>query len=1100
MFIFQDGTAAVYLPHMPSPTGDVPSGAALRRAERSNADAGHENLGFLSESHGFLPVEPPRLRLPDSHRAWDETAARLPELWRTVAVREAIEELPLLDVGVLDDRDLWRASCLVSILAHSYVRSETRPYGELPPSIRRPWQELADRLGRPRPFLSYNDLIVYNWRLREPGLDDPMRVENLELLVPTVGNQAERVFYLTQVEISAQCAPIVGAVVRAQRAAARDDPAALAEELLLVLERLRHITEVSFQKIDQNPLSPTYVDPVVWATTVAPFAVPIDDTAGPSGTSAAVFHLLDAFLGRRRFDSFLGRELVHLQTWFPPHHRAFLAAVDEVSVRDYVSARGDRALAGLFSTVLEAYAGPRGYLGVHRLKVYGYLELAFKVGRAVTIGGFSGAFRERAWKEVDGELDASRRERLEAFGAPRHGVVRGRRPLGAAAHRVTVDVSAAGVPYRPGDHLRVLPENTPELVERTLAALRAEGGERVPLTPAWREALRSRAGFEAEAPTHLPLRELLRYAKLRPLLRPVGKSLAALTSSVRLDAILEARQEDQWELWDALELLAADGYDTQRLWRSQLWQDESIARIVPPEPFRTYSVASAPDGPVPRTLDLTVARLEYEPQRHGTASTFLTANGDGPTAVDIVRPGRFRLPEDPARPIVMVAGGTGIAPFRAFLQERVQRGAPGENWLFLGIRTRDELLYRDELEELVEDGRLELRVALSREEPRAHVPDVMEREENAAELWRLVGAGASVYICGRAAFAHAVTEALVNIAARFGDGDGRAFLRRLVAERRLMQDVFTTFAAHTAPGVGGAGLYDASELVLHNDDERGHWLAIDGNVYDVTEFMHLHPGGPATLRENVGLDASREWRAVLHHESSEVSALLPAYKIGTIRRLDLGARWGIALVPGAGVVYMPLRDLFRAWVRYLYLVVEMENALRNDFRYLQAALTEGDDPAEINRVKVQYAANTHARFLEAYLDGSTGDDLHRLFSLTVGLCAPDEPVHRLRRQLDALRETPEARAMRDFSERARLLYVEADPEQGRRFCALVQEHDRRFLAELKLAVREGVRVFEELEAAAIDEGASRIVAALDAVPDVVSAYFKRFTDAQARVP
>jgi ferredoxin-NADP reductase/cytochrome b involved in lipid metabolism len=1084
---------------MASTPGDVPSGAALRRAERANAEAGHENLGFLSESHGFLPVEPPRLRLPD-HRAWDETAARLPELWRTVAVREAIEALPVLGVGELEDGDLWRASCLVSILAHSYVRSETRPYGELPPSIRGPWQELADRLGRPRPFLSYNDLIVYNWRLRDAGLDDPMRGENLDLLVPTVGNEAERVFYLTQVEISAQCAPLVGAVVRAQRAVARDDPGALAEELLLVLERLRHVTEASFQKIDQNPLSPTYVDPVVWATTVAPFAVPIDDTAGPSGTSAAVFHLLDAFLGRRRFDSFLGRELLHLQTWFPPHHREFLAAVDEVSVRDYVSARGDRSLAGLLSTVLDAYAGPRGYLGVHRLKVYGYLELAFKVGRAVTIGGFSGAFRERAWKEVDGELDASRRERLDAFGSARHGVVTDRRPLGAAAHRVTIDVSAAGVPYRPGDHLRVLPENTPELVDRTLAALRADGDEQVPLTPAWREALRARTGFGVEAPTHLPLRELLRYAKLRPLLRPVGKALLGVTSSEQLDAVLEARQEDQWELWDALELLAAEGYDTQRLWRSRLWQDESVARIVPPEPFRTYSVASAPDGPVPRTLDLTVARLEYEPQRRGTASTFLTADGDRPAAVDIVRPGRFRLPEDPAQPIVLFAGGTGVAPFRAFLQERARTGASGENWLFLGVRTHDELLYRDELERLVDEGQLHLRVALSRGEPRARVPDVMERDENAAELWRLLGAGAAVYVCGRAAFAHAVTEALVRIAAGAGAGDGRAFVRRLVAERRLMQDVFTTFAPHTAPGVGGARTYDASELVLHNDDEQGHWLAIDGNVYDVTEFMHLHPGGPTTLRENVGMDASREWRAVLHHESSDVSALLPAYKIGAIRRLDLGSRWGIALVPGAGVVYVTLRDLFRAWVRYLYLVVEMENALRNDFRYLHAALTKGDDPAGINRLKVQYAANTHARFLEAYLDGSTGDDLDRLFAMTVGLCAPHEPVHRLRRRLDAALETPEARAMRDFSERARLLYLEADEQRGRRFCMLVEDHDRRFLAELKLAVREGVRVFEELEAAAVDEGADRIVAALDAVPDVVSAYSKRFHDAQARVP
>src|SRR5438067_3648751 len=144
---------------------EVPSGAALERAERANAAAGHENLGFLSRGHGFMPSEPPRLRLPDSHRPWDETAARLPELWRTVSVRETLARMPVLGVDGLADADLWRASSLLSIFAHSYVRSEPREAGALPACIEQPWSELTERLGRPEPFLSYNDLIVYNWRL-----------------------------------------------------------------------------------------------------------------------------------------------------------------------------------------------------------------------------------------------------------------------------------------------------------------------------------------------------------------------------------------------------------------------------------------------------------------------------------------------------------------------------------------------------------------------------------------------------------------------------------------------------------------------------------------------------------------------------------------------------------------------------------------------------------------------------------------------------------------------------------------------------------------------------------------------------------------------
>jgi sulfite reductase (NADPH) flavoprotein alpha-component len=328
--------------------------------------------------------------------------------------------------------------------------------------------------------------------------------------------------------------------------------------------------------------------------------------------------------------------------------------------------------------------------------------------------------------------------------------------------------------------------------------------------------------------------------------------------------------------------------------------------------------------------------------------------------------------------------------------------------------------------------------------------------------------------------------------------DPNVFIRRLVAERRLMQDVFTTSAPASAPGAAGAGLYDASELALHNDGDHGYWLAIDGNVYDVTELMHLHPGGPTILRESVGLDASREYRAILHHQKPAVDAQLPIYKIGAIRRLDFGSSWGIALVPGEGIEYVPVRDLFRAWVRYLHLVVEMQNALRNDFGYLSAPLTPGDAAHELNPLKVQLVANTHLRFLEAYFDGVLGPDLRRLFALTVGACAPREPVDRIGREVAAVLDTVDAKRMRSASEAARFLYEEVkgvDPvptteawERAQRFCAIVEERDQRFLSDVKHVVRAGVRVFEELEAGTVDRGGERLVACLDAVPPLVRQY------------
>jgi cytochrome b involved in lipid metabolism len=393
----------------------IPSRLVLQGAARTNHALGHENLGFLSESHGFMPCHPPLPKLPPAFKAWDELASRLPELYRTLALRSEIDALDVLETSKasLPDAYLLRASALLSILAHAYYHVETKSPRAIPDGIRIPWQEVSQRLGKPQPVLSYIDLIVYNWQLIDSSRHDPMRLDNLQLLIPTVDNNEERIFYLTQVEILAQCTPIVGAVVRAQEAASRGDAEALKRELLTISQTLQTVTHESLPQISPKTSSKTFMDPVVWAKTVAPLAVAITPTAqGPSGTSSPIFNLLDVFFGRQRFDSHLGREIIRLRHVYPKHWQDFLAAVAQVSVADYVEKAEDKALTETFQEALASYAGERGFLGRHRLKVYGYLQLAFKVGRSVTNTGFSGVFKERTWNQVDDELEVSRRERF----------------------------------------------------------------------------------------------------------------------------------------------------------------------------------------------------------------------------------------------------------------------------------------------------------------------------------------------------------------------------------------------------------------------------------------------------------------------------------------------------------------------------------------------------------------------------------------------------------------------------------------------------------------------------------------------------------------
>jgi sulfite reductase alpha subunit-like flavoprotein len=1141
-------------------TGVVSSRSVLTEAERTNAELGHENLGFLSEAMGVLPAAPPLQVLPPSHRAWDQVAADLPRLWRDVAVRRTLDDLPVLDAGpdALPEESVWRASALMSILAHSYVRSELRASPELlPPTIRTPWEQLTARLDRPRPFLAYNDLIIYNWRLRDPRRPDPYRVENMDLLFPTVDNEEERVFYLTQVEIAAQCAPAVGAVVRAQEAAVRGDADALVTELRALTERFRHITEVSFHKIDPNPYGATHVDQVVWANTGAPFAVPIEEgTAGPSGTSSMLFHIMDIFLGRKHFDSLLGEEIVHLRPWFPRHHQDFLRALEEVSVKRFVEESGDRGLQGVWETLFEAYAGEKGYLGVHRLKVYGFLEIAFKVGRTVTITGFEGAFKEKAHAEVDQELENTRVERYKDRPLHvHHARLTDRTAAGTGSggpvHRVTLDVEGTGLDFRVGDRVGVLPEASEALVARTVTALHARGDELIPLTSPWQDAVRHRHGY-SDPPTSLPLRDFLRFAQLRPLDRDVGKSLVDLTGSPSLGRVLHERTEDQIELWDAFAMVTADGYEVRRLVEADLWESEALSRVVPPERYRLYSVSSpsqvGADG-LPTRLELTVGHLRYlsEPpaegvERQGTASTFLTQDGDDRAdeqhvSVQVVRPMRFTLPPDPATPIVMFAGGSGISPFRGFLLQRELQSASGENWLYFATRTRKELYYADELARLVSAEKLRLRVAFSREDvwarfdadagtwmfdpgDRQRLPSVMEEDANAALLWDLMrstadgGRGAYFYVCGQAGFASSVYQSLRRIVARFmvGTPDARdraaaELLRRLFAERRYMQDVFTTFAAHGAPGVAGDGRYDASEIATRNHEDLGYWLVIHGAVYDLTEFQWLHPGGTTIIREFAGTDATREYRAVLHHLNPEVDALLAMYKIGLVRRLDFGTRWGIALTPRDDVTFVTLGDLYRAWVRFLYMLVEMDNALRNDFTYLDQLLTAADDgPDDLSALKVMLGSNTHQRFVKGYFAAAVGDELTHLYALTCGLCAsPREDVTRLRSLIEQANETESGHLVRAFEARfaeayRRVAGGDANPETRERLrvtFATLRENDHMFMLWMISAVREAVKVFEQHEAETLERGGGRLIEALHAVPKIVERSHARLA---ARLP
>ncbi len=1150
--------------------GPVPARAVLEAAQATNRDLGHENLGALSETHGFLPITPPPLALPPSHKAWDDIAARLPELWRAIRVRQELHALPVLGASEaeLPDEYLQRASAIISILAHAYHRiSAEPPDAPMPAGVQAPWEQISQRLNRPAPHLSYNDLILYNWRLRDTARrDDPFALDNLDLLVSTVDNQEEKVLYLMQVEAHHKIGPLVGAVVRAQEAVARADIDALKRELILISDGLQRFGSKVFMALDPNPYSDTFVDPVIWAKTVAPFAVPVTEgVVGPSGVSAPLFHMLDVFFARHHYNTHLGEEMLNMRNWYPRHWREFFEALGQISVADFVARAGDPVLAGLYKDATQSYAGDSGFLSIHKLKAYGYLDIAFKVGRSVTIGGFSGLFKDRVWDAAVDELAASEDERAADFPDPGHFApvtrIETLNPEGDPARwvkRVRLDLSGTGARYRPGDRCAILPENSDELVEKTLTALRANGAEQVTLTAAWRDAIRQRFAHRDGAET-VDLRSLLRFGRIRPVDRAVAKALLAVSFNGKLRRIVESRAEDQWELWDLLTMLGRAGFDTRRLWKAHPGERAHICRIVVPEKHRMYSISSTSEHASPegaQDLTLTVGRLLYDTpdtaltnggERQGTGSHFLAQGGDGaasgarpPVGLKLVRPARFDLPEDPAIPIVMFAGGTGIAPFRGFVQDRAGQPGAGESWLFLGARDRHEFPYADELAPLVAQGRLQVRVASSRDdaqvrfapdgsggsggfvlEPgeRKYIGEEMLREENARLLWDMIrprqagGQGGHIYVCGRTGFAQSVMAAIKDIARRFADGDeerkdaqARELLYRLVGEGRYKQDIFTTYTgSHLAQG---KTRLDASEIVLHNNARDGFWMVISGRVYDLSEFGHLHPGGFKIIHAYAGMDGTQAYEKVRHHINPEVDSMLGMYELGLVRRLDFGMEWGVVVAPD-GLRFMALGEGFRAWVRFLYNVVEMENALSNDYLLKAQTIIADDPPDAFPPIKLQYLYEVHDRFMANFVAGTTGGILENLWAVTSGFCSRGEDVRWMKREIARINDSQEAATVRqlgvDLQKRIDDIVAREAPETDpavrlvRDLCALLETEDKRFLHEMKMASRLGVQVFETHERDAVRAGGGQLLAAVGRFPRALEGYYARVLSGALRI-
>ncbi|EOX5627146.1 NADPH-dependent assimilatory sulfite reductase flavoprotein subunit [Yersinia enterocolitica] len=341
---------------------------------------------------------------------------------------------------------------------------------------------------------------------------------------------------------------------------------------------------------------------------------------------------------------------------------------------------------------------------------------------------------------------------------------------------IEIDLGDSGLRYQPGDALGIWFDNDPALVEELLALLWLKGDEQVSIDGqniSLSQALRSQL-------------ELTQNTTL------IVDKYAALSRDEKLIALLADKP--------ALQHYAKNTpiVDMVRQAPSDLNTDQLVALLRPLTP-RLYSIASS-QAETESEVHITVGVVRYDIDgrpRTGGASGYLAdrLEVDGDIRIFIEHNDNFRLPVNPETPVIMIGPGTGIAPFRAFMQQREADGATGKNWLLFGNpHFTEDFLYQVEWQRYVKDGLL-TRIDLAWSRDQAHKIYVQDKlREQGAELWNWIQQGAHIYVCGDAnRMAKDVEQVLLDVVALYGAMDAEQadeYLSELRLARRYQRDVY----------------------------------------------------------------------------------------------------------------------------------------------------------------------------------------------------------------------------------------------------------------------------------------------------------------------
>ncbi|WP_413381025.1 assimilatory sulfite reductase (NADPH) flavoprotein subunit [Alkalihalobacillus sp. 1P02AB] len=344
-----------------------------------------------------------------------------------------------------------------------------------------------------------------------------------------------------------------------------------------------------------------------------------------------------------------------------------------------------------------------------------------------------------------------------------------------------ISLEGSGLTYKPGDSLGIIPKNDPKLVDLLLGELQWSEDEIVTIN---------------KQGDVLPLKEaLISYFEMTVLTKPLLENLAKLSANEELHSLLAPENKDKLKDY----LNGRDLLDVVQDYGPFSGSIQDFVANLRKIPGRLYSIASSLEAN-PEEVHLTIGAVRYESfgrKRNGVCSILCSERIEpGDTLpVYIQSNDNFKLPENPDTPIIMVGPGTGVAPFRAFMQEREEIGATGKSWLFFGDQHFvTDFLYQIEWQGWLKDETLtKMDVAFSRD--KAEKVYVQHRMlEHSKELFSWLEEGAVVYICGdEKNMAHDVHETLISIIekeGRLSKTAAQEYLANMQQQKRYQRDVY----------------------------------------------------------------------------------------------------------------------------------------------------------------------------------------------------------------------------------------------------------------------------------------------------------------------